>query len=570
MKNSFVLFFLFISVSIAFSQNIWTQTDWSDNQYLSLEDINSNASPGELILKNETSNMILAFIPSQLEGIWNMEVYNEKLFVASCTDPFMINGGEIISFDYALNSFQWEYDVWEQGVVQMRSQNGKLYIPGVDSQGSWNLGNIYIYDGNSWLRKETVPHGVHVLDLIFYQDQMYITTGTDLGNDAGIVYKSNDEGDNWSNVFSIEAEGDDFRRFYSMGIFEDQLFIQGDLKEPEGKVCFSFDGNNWNTYPLDRLTSLSYGILETFENKFYYFNKASLYIFDGTDWEHINLPFSGGSIARGIGFYDGFIYGGSENGLLYKSNDGSLWQLEADLGNMNEEIESIETYHGRLYVGTNTIGGKGKVYVSSSLSTGNLVSLKHDYESPILSGNINWTSLIPNEATTIKFQIKTASTSNDLDNESFIGPGGTNESFYDTPGEELCSCHNEDQWIQYKVFFDTSDSSFSPVLQDITITTNLNSLNSYDLETNEYFLSQNYPNPFNSSTEIKFSLAKSCFASLKLFNLEGVLIKTLVSENLPSGEHHISLNRSELSNNIYFYRLETEEFVATKKLLLLK
>ena len=84
-----------------------------------------------------------------------MEVYTDKLFLAACTSPVEVNGGEILSYDYVTNDFQWEYNVWEQGMIQLRSHNDKLYIPGINSQGNWDWGNIYIYDGNEWVRRES-------------------------------------------------------------------------------------------------------------------------------------------------------------------------------------------------------------------------------------------------------------------------------------------------------------------------------------------------------------------------------------------------------------------------------
>ena len=230
----FFLFILSTFLKTIFGQTIWLQTDWSNNQFISIDNLDVNASPGELILLNDISNMLYSFTPSNLEGIWDLEVYNDRLFIAACTKPVSVNGGEIISYDYASNSYQWEYNVWEQGVIQLRSYNGKLYIPGVDSQGSWEYGNIYVYDGNNWIRKETIPHGLHVFDLIFFKDEMYVTTGTDLHNYSAIVYKSTNEGDSWDVVFSVSAIGSGFRRFYMMGIYKDTLYVQSDIKAPEG------------------------------------------------------------------------------------------------------------------------------------------------------------------------------------------------------------------------------------------------------------------------------------------------------------------------------------------------
>ena len=86
----------------------------------------------------------------------------------------------------------------------------------------------------------------------------------------------------------------------------------------------------------------------------------------------------------------------------------------------------------------------------------------------------------------------------------------------------------------------------------------------------QFSLSQNYPNPFNPSTNISFTLPVKSFAKLKVFDLIGKEVTTIVSEELPVGEHTYQWNAVDISSGVYFYRLETGSFVETKKLILLK
>ncbi len=90
-------------------------------------------------------------------------------------------------------------------------------------------------------------------------------------------------------------------------------------------------------------------------------------------------------------------------------------------------------------------------------------------------------------------------------------------------------------------------------------------------------LYQNYPNPFNPITTVRFSLPKREYATLKIFDLLGREIKTLVSGELDPGGHSIVFNTEELPSGVYFYRLsvrtpsgQAESFVETKKLILMK
>lgn len=86
----------------------------------------------------------------------------------------------------------------------------------------------------------------------------------------------------------------------------------------------------------------------------------------------------------------------------------------------------------------------------------------------------------------------------------------------------------------------------------------------------KFSLHQNYPNPFNPSTKIKFELPKSSFASLKVYDTTGRLITTLVNSRLSSGSYSYDFNGAGLSSGMYFYRLETDAYSETKKMILIK
>jgi hypothetical protein len=90
----------------------------------------------------------------------------------------------------------------------------------------------------------------------------------------------------------------------------------------------------------------------------------------------------------------------------------------------------------------------------------------------------------------------------------------------------------------------------------------------------KYFLFQNYPNPFNPSTNIKFQINKSGYVMLKVFNILGKEVSTLINEKLQPGTYEVPFSINQLSSNysngIYFYRLQSGDFVQTKKMILLK
>ena len=85
-----------------------------------------------------------------------------------------------------------------------------------------------------------------------------------------------------------------------------------------------------------------------------------------------------------------------------------------------------------------------------------------------------------------------------------------------------------------------------------------------------YSLSQNYPNPFNPVTKINFALPKQGFVTLKIYDVLGREVRTLVNEVKSAGNFSVDFNASEYSSGVYFYRLESEGFNDIKKMLLIK
>jgi hypothetical protein len=86
----------------------------------------------------------------------------------------------------------------------------------------------------------------------------------------------------------------------------------------------------------------------------------------------------------------------------------------------------------------------------------------------------------------------------------------------------------------------------------------------------EYALYQNYPNPFNPSTQISFDVAQKGFASLKIYNLMGQEVATLVNGTLDVGRHEVTFDASTLPSGIYLYRLRVNGYTADRKMLLMK
>ena len=87
----------------------------------------------------------------------------------------------------------------------------------------------------------------------------------------------------------------------------------------------------------------------------------------------------------------------------------------------------------------------------------------------------------------------------------------------------------------------------------------------------QYGLSHNYPNPFNPVTTIEYSIKEAGSVQLKLFDITGQLVRTLVvNTSHPAGKFNVTFDGSQLASGIYFYHLKTKGYTRTRKLMLIK
>ena len=160
----------------------------------------------------------------------------------------------------------------------------------------------------------------------------------------------------------------------------------------------------------------------------------------------------------------------------------------------------------------------------------------------IIAGNLNYSDIAPGKTSTSSglYVIKFAQNS----------PGGISIPF------------NVDIFSDNCLFW---SDNFSIFLYPTGITDN---------QTTEipqkFALNQNYPNPFNPSTTIEFALPQSSFVTLKVYNLMGEEVATLVAEQREAGIHRFNWDARGLASGVYFYRQEARDFVAVKKLILMR
>ena len=163
------------------------------------------------------------------------------------------------------------------------------------------------------------------------------------------------------------------------------------------------------------------------------------------------------------------------------------------------------------------------------------------------------------------------------------------------PGFEMecLRMKREYSWFQYKEFFYLTKEGVLLVVSDVPSSAPDTGyvVGDYSVLSTEpivevederntpvgFFLEQNYPNPFNPSTKIKFTIAEFGLVSLKVFDVLGNEVATLINEEKTTGEYEVEFNShsglsgiKELSSGIYFYQLTAGSFIQTKKMILVK
>jgi len=136
----------------------------------------------------------------------------------------------------------------------------------------------------------------------------------------------------------------------------------------------------------------------------------------------------------------------------------------------------------------------------------------------------------------------------------FLYKGASSDLSFDTAGSELA---------------DLSGNVVSFVARDGHISLMTDVENVERIPSN-FSLSQNFPNPFNPSTIISYSVPKASFVAIKVYDLLGREVVTLVNEQKSVGNYQVEFNAKGLPSGIYFYKMDAGNFSETKKLLLLK
>ena len=397
-----------------------------------------------------------------------------------------------------------------------------------------------ICQGDFWVKPGVI--GDTIVNAIAFKSVDTVLAATNNG-----IYQSTDKGVHWTPIGLTDSI------VTSVIINTKGQVFAGCASQFWGNMFRSADGGaHWTKVAMDTLGGGIWPItcmaVETgghiFAGGFYYVFRSTD---DGAQWTHSLLSTTSFfSIAAIVPIPSGPIFAGDPSGVYRSSDDGQSWERKiTGLGDTTVAAIGFDQT-GYVYAG---IWGMGV------------------YRSP--DNGENWERA--DNGVTNHYISSLASNILDL---VFVGTNG---------GGVFQTNDNGDHWQAMNSGLTNTDIkclAMSPdgylytgtkgggVFKSVNTTLGVKRISGNI--PNKFALRQNYPNPFNPSTIIKYTLPKASPVTLKIYDILGRELKTLVNGSQEAGYKSVQFNASALPSGIYFYRLQAGAYVETKKLLLLK
>jgi ligand-binding sensor domain-containing protein len=346
------------------------------------------------------------------------------------------------------------------------------------------------------------------------------------------VFLSNDNGSTYTEV----NNGLQFK-------FQNKIFINGSdmyVGSFEGVALSTNNGTSWQAVNTG-LTSLSTTSFAAIANNVYAGTSGGVFVTTnkGSSWTAtLNTGLTNTSVSSLL-LKDNFLFAGTSNGVFVSSNNGSNW-TEVSSGLSNKSIRCLAVVGTKLFAGTNSglfiSSNNGSSWQSTSIPS-ILV-----YDIAAIGGTV------------VAVTDKSVYSSNDSGVLWKEDNGGLPSNAY------LTSVTNNSTTFFLGTF---GHSVFKRDASTITSVEN-------NYIPNNFSLFQNYPNPFNPSTVISYQLPTKSNVTLIVYDNLGRKVTTLVNEEKLPGKYEVKFDGRKLSSGIYFYKLQSESFTQTKKLILMK
>jgi photosystem II stability/assembly factor-like uncharacterized protein len=364
------------------------------------------------------------------------------------------------------------------------------------------------------------------------------TTGY-LGDEYGTILKTTNGGNEWNE----KSTGG--REFIFSIYFPSPNTGYAMKGYSPGKVLKTTNtGNSWFEISNSTLNHFNSSLYFTDENTGYaamdYVKKT---IDGGLNWEIQN---TGISTPHSIYFINGETgYSSGSGGAISKTtNSGSIWNLQNS--GITDRLLSIHFVNSSVgYV----CGDEGTILKSTN--GGQIWTHQNSGISSTLT-SVSFTDMSKGHVTSVDGKVL------------YTSDGGTTWSIQ----------HSENNYFGVVQFLNQDVGYIAPFGSYILKTTTggiLTGFNTAQIELpKEFYLSQNHPNPFNPNTVISYQLTVSSFISLKVYDVLGIEVATLINEKQNSGSYHVEFDGSNFPSGIYFYKLITGEFSEVKKMTMIK
>jgi hypothetical protein len=286
------------------------------------------------------------------------------------------------------------------------------------------------------------------------------------------------------------------------------------------------------------------------------------------NWYMINIS-TGDTMSYGDPFYDKYS---RKLGLMYSGLGGQLQGAKIDgvrYGDIMQYPEEIDFSEDSIYIPA--LGDTGSVKIvntsdhSVRIDSINSVGAFYGYRGFLSKPGFEYPFYL--------FQTLPSPQWNDTLGIVIPPHDSINVSFYEV---DLCPICDYEVQNYFKdtlrfvfTFMDGNVYSFSNSIP-ISGEGHPSNVDEKEIPPNEFVLNQNYPNPFNPSTSIQYAISSRQFVSLKIYDVLGNEISTLVNEYRDAGNYEAEFNAEKLSSGVYYYQLIAGNFVETKKMILLR
>ncbi len=426
-----------------------------------------------------------------------------------------------------------------RSVWDMHYFNSRIYIGSGDYWANSGITDVWTYNGTGFIKEYTVDDEM-IFDFFEYDNKLFIP-----GNDAiedwsfGNLYINDPNrvpNPGWIKLRTLPG----CLHSFCVAMFQDKLYanMSTDGSTP-ARILFSTDmGQSWTTFISENGSFLVVDDFLFIDARGAY--DGNYYKYDGTTVQKVtpNLYpdwIGSKSMDRAVRYQDGVLYAPLVRYMLDNTPLFFLPASEIKNGGTATKIAKFATDNVRDIVVRDT-----SCYVMTAQEiTRDTLYKGHIYYSHDLT---NWSQvtefIVP--GIPLSFEV--------MNNKFYVGLGSRYES--SLGWDFLIGLESGSIW--------EIDATTSQVEISINI-----------IPTG-YSLSQNFPNPFNSSTNISFCLQIKSYVLLKVFDVIGREVASLVSEELPQGKHSFLWNANDMQSGVYFYCLQAGSFTATKRFILLK